>query len=121
MRTRPFAAVLLSSLLAVPALSSASILQSTSTSSGRSGSQTAKPAPPKPAAVVHSTKGVVKSVDDTSMVVTLPTGKTKEMTFVLNPSTERKGTVAVGATVQVRYKTEGTQQVATAISVQPHK
>jgi hypothetical protein len=119
MRTRPVAVVLLSSLLAVPALSSASILQSTS--SGRSGSQSARPAPPKPAAVVHSTKGVVKAIADTSMVLTLPSGKVKEMTFTLNPSTERKGTVSVGATVQVRYKTEGTQQIATAISVQPHK
>jgi hypothetical protein len=119
MRKRPVAVVLLGALLAVPALSSASIPQSTSSS--HSGSQTTKPAPPKPAAVVHSTRGVVKSVDDTSMVVTLPSGKVKEMTFALNPSTERKGTVAVGATVQVRYKTEGTQQIATAISVQPHK
>ena len=37
------------------------------------------------------------------------------MTFELRSSTERQGAIAVGARVQVRYRTEGSSQVATAV------
>jgi len=85
--------------------------------------QTPKPTPTtKPAAPAsHSSAGTVKSVDATSLTITRPTGTVKEMTFVLNDSTKKSGTIAVGAMVDVRYKTEGKQNIATAVSVTKKK
>ena len=69
----------------------------------------------------HATRGTVKSIDDTSLVIA-GTGKNKaDMTFVLNPATHREGTAAVGSHVSVRYKQEGTTHVATAVTVQGAK
>jgi hypothetical protein len=70
---------------------------------------------------MHATKGVVKSVDATTLVITRSPRNGREMTFVLNPSTERDGNVTVGSTVEVRYRTEANQRVATVISVQGHQ
>jgi len=90
----------------------------------------AKPATPaKPAAKetvakaagVHATKGVVKSIDASSLVITGSGAKAKEMTFVLNSATVKTGTPAVGTAVQVRYKTEGKENIATAVSVSAKK
>jgi hypothetical protein len=85
--------------------------------------QTPKPTPtPKPAAAaVHSWTGTVKSVDATSLTITRPSGPVKEMTFVLNDSTKKQGAIAAGASVEVRYKTEGKQNIATAVTVQTKK
>jgi hypothetical protein len=62
----------------------------------------AKTAAPKPAATpaTHATRGVVKTVDASSLVITR--GK-------------------AGANVSVRYHTEGKDKVATAVSVQQPK
>lgn len=114
MRTIRTTAVLLGLLLTVPAFSLASSGQSQSKSS-------ASKTTPAPSSAVHATKGVVKSVDDTSLVITRPSGKVKEMTFVISPATARKGALATGATVEVRYRTDATQNIATAVTVQEHK
>lgn len=72
-------------------------------------------------AVTHATSGVVKSIDASTLVITR-TGKTRgEMRFALNPSTQREGTIAVGAPVSVRYSEEGKTRVATAVRVQQTK
>ncbi len=64
----------------------------------------------------HTLNGVVTSVDGTRLVVTRasrnPGG---EMTFVLTSATHRDGPIGVGATVQVRFRTDGRTQVATAV------
>lgn len=85
--------------------------------------QTPKPTPTaKPAAPATKTwSGTVKSVDATSLTITRPSGTPKEMTFVINDSTKKSGTIATGAMVDVRYKTEGKQNVATAVAVQTKK
>ena len=84
--------------------------------------QTPKPTPkPASAPASHSTTGTVKSVDATSLVITKASGTPKEMTFVLNDSTQKKGTLATGAAVEVRYKAEGKSNVATAVTVQVKK
>jgi len=69
--------------------------------------------------VVHATKGVVKSMDATSLVITGSGAKAKELTFVLNTATVKTGTPAVGSTVSVRYKTDAAQNIATAVTVAP--
>ena len=74
----------------------------------------AKAAPAKTEAT-KATKGVVKSVDANSLVITGAKGA--EMTFVLNAATTKTGTPVVGANVQVRYKTEAKQNIATAVTV----
>jgi hypothetical protein len=80
----------------------------------------AKP-PAKAAAAGHATTGVVKSIDATTLVIARPGKKGHEMTFALNPSTQREGTVAVGSTVSVRYREEGHTFVASALMARPAK
>lgn len=75
----------------------------------------------KPAAATHATRGVVKSIDDKTLVVTQTGGKHAEMTFALNPATHRSGTIAAGTAVSVRYREEGKTYVATAIRVESAK
>jgi hypothetical protein len=78
---------------------------------------------PKPVAAptVHATKGVVKSIDETTLVITKTASKGPETTFALNASTQRQGTIAAGSMVDVRYQTEGKTKVATAVTVQDVK
>ena len=71
-------------------------------------------APPSKAAR-HATTGIVKSMSDSSLVISRKGG---EMTFVLDSSTAREGTVAVGSSVSVRYHEQGKTKVATAITAQ---
>src|SRR5215204_4113104 len=59
------------------------------------------------AAATHATRGVVKSVDDATLVITKSGKKPDEMTFTLNGSTHKEGAVGVGAPVSVRYQEEG--------------
>ena len=68
-------------------------------------------------AATHATRGVIKTVDDKTLVVS-HTGKSgHDMTFVLDPSTEKVGTMNVGSTVDVRYRTEDKKHIATAVTV----
>jgi hypothetical protein len=80
----------------------------------------AKAAPAKKAAAVphHTTSGVVKSVSDSSLVLTKGG---KDQTFVVNGSTEKKGPVETGAHVAVHYTLDGKTMVATAITGEPAK
>lgn len=69
----------------------------------------------------HSASGVVKFVDRTKLVITRA-GKTPvEMTFSVNPSTQKEGAIAAGAKVQVRFRGDvhAHTAVATAILVSP--
>lgn len=66
----------------------------------------------------HAMKGMVKSVNDSSLVIVRSRRKAGEMTFVLGPETEREGTIVVGSMVSVRYRPEGSALVATAVSAQ---
>jgi hypothetical protein len=67
----------------------------------------------------HATKGVVKTVSATTLVVTTRTsGKRTDTTFVLTPSTQKEGALVAGSTVEIRYRTDGKQKIATAVSVE---
>jgi hypothetical protein len=74
----------------------------------------------KPAAI-HATRGVVKSIDSGTLVITRSGRKRGDMTFTLDSSTHREGTVTVGTPVSVRYREDGKTNVATAIGVQQPK
>jgi hypothetical protein len=69
-----------------------------------------KEAAPKVAS--HTTSGVVKSVSDSSLVITKGG---KDETFAVNSSTKKDGDVAAGAKVTVAYTTEGKDMTATSI------
>jgi hypothetical protein len=112
---------LFGALVAVPALGMAQTPASTPAPAPAAKSATAaKPAANETAAkdpAVHAVKGVIKSVDANSLVITGSGAKAKERNFVLNSATVKTGTPVVGASVQVRYKTEGKQNIATAVTV----
>jgi hypothetical protein len=59
--------------------------------------------------------GVVTFVDAKRLVITRAGRSPAEMTFVLIPTTHREGTIGVGTAVQVRFRSDGRTQVATAI------
>ena len=73
------------------------------------------------AAPTHATKGVVKSVDDSTLVITRHGKKPEDMTFTMNGSTHKEGAVAVGSPVSVRYHEDGKTNVAMAVSVEQTK
>jgi hypothetical protein len=77
----------------------------------------------KPATATHSTTGVVKSIDVSKLVITRPaaTTKNKDIAFVMNPSTAREGSLSVGSMVEVRYRNEASQRVATAVRLHEHQ
>ena len=70
-------------------------------------------------AATHATRGIITSLDETTLVISRSGKKPAEMTFMLNPSTQREGNLAVGTPVSVRYREDGKTHVATALSAQP--
>ena len=105
-----FTAIALAAVLAVPALA---LAQGSST---KNTSTTARKTATAAAPAIHATKGVVKSIDDSTLIVTKAAGKGPETRFSVNSSTVREGSIATGASVDVRYRVEGTSKIATAIS-----
>jgi hypothetical protein len=95
------------------AISGASFAQSTKPASS-STKASAKPA------ATHSVQGVVKSVDASSLVIT-KSGKKSDMTFKLDPSTQRDGSITTGSTVSIRYHMDGSTMVATAVNAETPK
>jgi hypothetical protein len=70
----------------------------------------------------HTTAGTVKSISDTSLVITKGSGKNaKDETFVVNASTKKDGDIATGTKVTVAYTTEGKDMTATSIKAAPAK
>jgi hypothetical protein len=67
----------------------------------------------------HATTGVIKTVDDKTLVITRPGKKPAEMTFTMSASTAREGTMRAGSPVSVRYRQDGPTYLATAITVRP--
>jgi hypothetical protein len=103
------AAIIVGALAIVPATGLAS--PSADTSRPKSAASTATSS----SQAMHATKGVVKSMDATKLVIRRsPSGS--DMSFTLNPSTEREGNVNVGSTVEVRYRTEANQRIATVVA-----
>jgi hypothetical protein len=101
------------------AASTAAFAQS-STSSSKPPTKPAAAAKPATAST-HSVQGVVTSVDASSLVITPAGKKGGEMKFAMDASTQREGTLATGTTVSVRYHTDGSTNMATAVHAQPSK
>src|SRR5262245_42786909 len=65
---------------------------------------------------VHATTGVVKSIDASTLVISRTKKPSEDLSFTLNGSTRKDGSIVVGAPVSVRYENEGKTHVATAVA-----
>ena len=111
MRNLRTAAMIIGAILTVPAVGLA--LPSADRSPAKNAASTAATTGQ---AAMHATRGIVKAMDATKLVIRRsPSGP--DMNFALNPSTEREGNVRVGSTVEVRYRTEANQKVATVVAL----
>jgi hypothetical protein len=116
------AAVVAAAVLAVPALSLAAQAkqpaQTAPAASAKTKSDT-KSASTKPAsATVYSAKGVVKSIDSSTLVLTEKSGKKKrshDVHFVLDPAVQKDANIAAGSSVRVKYHNDAKKHVATEI------
>jgi hypothetical protein len=68
----------------------------------------------------HATRGIVQTIDAHTMVIAR-SGDRGQLTFALTTSTRRHDPIAVGSTVSVRYREEGNNHVAVAITLQQSK
>jgi hypothetical protein len=105
-------------ILALAALPASALAQTTAAKPGTKPaavSTTAKKSTTKSTVASHATTGVVKSMDTTSLVITHGGKNGKDMAFALNASTEKDGAVAVGSPVSVRYRQEGSSNIAMAV------
>jgi hypothetical protein len=106
----------------VAALATGAALAATpQATAAKKGAPTAAPAKPAAAAASHSVKGTVKSIDASSLVITKSGKAGGDMTFTLNADTKKDGSPAVGSPVSVRYRSEGSNNVATAVTAQAAK
>ena len=116
MRKYIASAVLATAVMAVPVAGFATMPQAAPAAAKKEATKTStKPAP------THATSGVVKSVDDSTLVITKGGKKPEDMTFMLNANTHKEGAVAAGAPVSVRYHEDGKTHVATAVTVEQAK
>ena len=116
MRKYIASAVLAAAVMAVPVAGFATIPQAPPAAAKKEATKTTTKAAP-----THATSGVVKSVDDSTLVITKGGKKPEDMTFILNANTHKEGAVAVGAPVSVRYHEDGKTHVATAVTVEQAK
>ena len=68
-------------------------------------------------ATVHATRGIVKSIDGTTLVVARA-GNRGDIAFILGPTVHTEGAIVVGSPVSVRYRDEGRVHIATAVALQ---
>jgi uncharacterized protein DUF5666 len=107
-------------LMALPALAAPAVAGAPQTSTKTSTSKSSTSTKTKSSTSTHNMKGVVKSIDETSMVVERGSGKNKQnMTFTLDSSTHRGGDIKVGETVNVHYRTDASKLMA--LNVEPVK
>jgi hypothetical protein len=104
MRITRVCAIMIGALIPAPALALAQPVQSAATTA------------PQSSDAVHATRGVVKTIGPTTLVVSRPKRR-GDIVFKLGPSPHIEGTIVVGATVSVRYRDDGEEHIATAIAV----
>jgi Cu/Ag efflux protein CusF len=83
----------------------------------QSGSTNVEQKPVAQSAPVSTTlKGVIKKIDDASIVLTPSSNKNGEVTFQLTTAAKRAGSLATGETVSVTYHFENGARVVTAVT-----
>src|SRR3989442_7839293 len=64
----------------------------------------------------HFTQGTITSMDSDKLVLSRKgRGKAQQVTFMLNPKTQRYGNLATGARVTVQFREDNNQRVAAAV------
>ena len=64
----------------------------------------------------HVASGTIASIDDSHVVINEKVkGKEQPMTFNVNSSTQKSGSLKAGAPVTIQYRTENNQNVATSV------
>ena len=64
----------------------------------------------------HFTQGTITSMDSDKLVLNRKgRGKAQQVTFMLNPQTQRYGNLATGTRVTVQYREDNNQRVAAAV------
>lgn len=75
-----------------------------------------KQAGSKQAGSKHIASGTITSIDSDQVVISEKVkGKEQPMTFKLDASTQKSGSLKTGAPVTVQYRTENKQNLATAV------
>ena len=64
----------------------------------------------------HFTQGTITSMDSDKLVLNRKgRGKAQQVTFMLNPQTQRYGNLATGSRVTVQYREDNNQKIAAAV------
>jgi|SRR5437867_7732645 len=64
----------------------------------------------------HFTQGTIASIDSGTLVLSRKgRGKAQQVTFMLNPQTQRYGSLATGSRVTVQYREDNNQKIAAAV------
>src|SRR5213593_1898977 len=64
----------------------------------------------------HFTQGTITSMDSDKLVLSRKgRGKAQQVTFMLNPKTQRYGNLATGARVTVQFREDNSQKIAAAV------
>ncbi|PYS55939.1 MAG: hypothetical protein DMG13_01745 [Acidobacteria bacterium] len=64
----------------------------------------------------HFTQGTITSMDSDKLVLNRKgRGKAQQVTFMLNPQTQRYGNLATGTRVTVQYREDNNQRIAAAV------
>lgn len=110
------ATVVAAAVLAVPVLSVAA-QAAPATKTAPAATAKASPDTKATSGTVYSARGVVKSIDASSLVLTEKAGKKKshDVRFVLDPSTQKDANIAAGSAVRVKYHNDAKKHVATEI------
>ena len=69
----------------------------------------------------HATNGILKTLTGTALVIARTGENAATETFVVTASTVKKGDLSSGVRVEVRYRAEGGQNIATAITASAPK
>ena len=79
----------------------------------------------KKAGSKHVASGMITSIDSNQVVISEKVkGKEQPMTFKLDSSTQKSGSLSTGTPVTIQYRTENNQNLATAVrerSAKPSK
>jgi hypothetical protein len=77
---------------------------------------------PKAKATAHEATGIVSSMDQNQLVLSHKVkGKEEQTTFMMNANTKKEGDLKTGEKVDVHYKVENGQNVATVVKVMSAK
>ena len=80
------------------------------------GTPAAAPAAAGKSKAEHATTGTIKSLSETTLVLTTSSKKHHEMTFQLDPAVHKEGAISTGSHVSIRYRNDGDKHIAPAIT-----